>query len=70
MIMDFRNKTKKALRRENPTDSENLFNTVWRFIVENYNPWEVFDFEGLQECYDGTVSAFVNDPNSEFFIYG
>jgi hypothetical protein len=65
--MELTKKIRAELRKANPTDSNDLFNAVWRKILAFNQESEIDD---LSELYDSIVSELVNNSRSRFYIYG
>jgi hypothetical protein len=65
--MKLTREVKRELRKANISDSDSLFNAVWRKITWFNRESEIDDIDGL---YDSIVSEKVNDSNSRFYIYG
>lgn len=61
---------KQKLRREHSEDDTNLFNAAWRKILFYARNAEILDYENMNRLYDGIVSEMVNNPKSQYYIYG
>jgi hypothetical protein len=61
---------KQKLRREHPDDDGNLFDAAWRKLLIYARNAEILDYDHLNNLYDATVSEMVNNPRSQYYIYG
>jgi hypothetical protein len=63
-------KLKPRLRKDFPEDDTNLFNAVWRKIRYYANNAEILDYQQMKDLYESLVSEMVNNPRSQYYIYG
>ena len=59
--------TRKEVRTNNSSDSNRLFASVWRAILQFRRDCDIDDVQAL---YEQISSQKVNDSKSEFYIYG
>ena len=59
--------TKREFRKTHRQDRDKLFNAAWRDIVNFAKNRNIDDIDAL---YEEIVSSKVNNPRSQFYIYG
>ena len=65
--MELTKEVQIQLRKDNCSDTNRLFNAVWRKIKRFNQHSEIDDLQGL---YDTMVSGLVNNSKSTFYMYG
>ena len=63
-------KMKHRLRMDFADDSDTLFNSAWRELLNLARNQEILDYDHLKSLYESIVSYKVNNPRSKVYIYG